>query len=146
MRQSGRRAKVEAMSSKAKVAIIEDDMAIVQMYRTKFENEGYEVATAPDGITGLELISTEKPDIVLLDLMMPNMNGLDMLQRLRNQPGGREAKVVVLTNMGDTETATKVYKMAADDYIVKAEMTPKQVSERVKALLARGDGGQPAAQ
>jgi two-component system alkaline phosphatase synthesis response regulator PhoP len=134
---------VRAMSSKVKVAIIEDDMAIVQMYRTKFENEGYEVATAPDGITGLELIASEKPDIVLLDLMMPNMNGLDMLQRLRNQPGGREAKVVVLTNMGDTETATKVYKMAADDYIVKAEMTPKQVSDRVKALLAKDSG--PAA-
>lgn len=125
------------MSSKIKVAIIEDDIAIVQMYRTKFENEGYEVATAPDGASGLELINSYQPDIILLDLMMPNMNGLDMLQRLRNQPGGRDAKVVVLTNMGDTETATKVYKMAADDYIVKAEMTPKQVAERVKALLAR---------
>lgn len=145
MRIWGVETKVKAMSNKVKVAIIEDDMAIVQMYRTKFENEGYEVATAPDGISGLELIATEKPDIVLLDLMMPNMNGLDMLQRLRNQPGGREAKVVVLTNMGDTETATKVYKMAADDYIVKAEMTPKQVSERIKALLARGAEGQAAA-
>ena len=126
-------------TKKVKVAIIEDDMAIVQMYRTKFENEGYEVATAPDGASGLELIESFEPDIVLLDLMMPNMNGLDMLQKLRSQPGGRDAKVVVLTNMGDTETATRVYKMAADDYIVKAEMTPKQVAERVKALLARGD-------
>jgi DNA-binding response OmpR family regulator len=71
----------------------------------------------------------------LLDLMMPNMNGLDMLSKLRAQPGGRDAKVVVLTNMGDTETATKVYKMAADDYIVKAEMTPKEVAERVKELM-----------
>jgi len=126
------------MSTKTKVAIIEDDMAIVQMYRTKFETEGYDVATAPDGATGLELIDSFSPDIVLLDLMMPNMNGLDMLSRLRSQPNGREAKVVVLTNMGDTETATKVFKMSADDYIVKAEMTPKQVAERVKALLAKG--------
>lgn len=125
-------------TKKVKVAIIEDDIAIVQMYRTKFETEGYEVATAPDGEAGLELLSTFEPDIILLDLMMPNMNGLDMLQKLRNQPGGRDAKVVVLTNMGDTETATRVYKMAADDYIVKAEMTPKQVAERVKALLERG--------
>ncbi len=113
-------------------------MAIVQMYRTKFETEGYEVATAEDGAAGLELIESFEPDIILLDLMMPNMNGLDMLSRLRSQQNGRNAKVVVLTNMGDTETATKVYKMAADDYIVKAEMTPKQVAERVKALLARG--------
>jgi DNA-binding response OmpR family regulator len=124
-------------TKKIKVAIIEDDMAIVQMYRTKFENEGYEIATAPDGESGLELLHTYEPDIILLDLMMPNMNGLDMLQKLRNQPGGRDAKVVVLTNMGDTETATRVYKMAADDYIVKAEMTPKQVAERVKNLLER---------
>lgn len=126
------------MSAKIRVAIIEDDMAIVQMYRTKFENEGYEVATAPDGASGLELIESFKPNIVLLDLMMPNMNGLDMLSKLRSQPGGREAKVVVLTNMGDTETATRVYKLTADDYIVKAEMTPKQVAERVKNLLAKG--------
>jgi two-component system response regulator AdeR len=122
---------------KTKVAIIEDDMAIVQMYRTKFETEGYEVQTASDGIAGLQLIESFQPDIVLLDLMMPNMNGLDMLGRLRNQPSGKNAKVVVLTNMGDTETATKVYKMAADDYIVKAELTPKQVAERVKTLLAK---------
>ena len=125
-------------TGRTKVAIIEDDMAIVQMYRTKFETEGYDVATAEDGAAGLELIESFQPDIILLDLMMPNMNGLDMLQRLRSQPNGREAKVVVLTNMGDTETATKVFKMAADDYIVKAEMTPKQVAERVKALLAKG--------
>src|SRR6202050_2068190 len=125
------------MSAKTKVAIIEDDMAIVQMYRTKFENEGYEVATAPDGASGLELIESFQPDIILLDLMMPNMNGLDMLGKLRSQPGGREAKVVVLTNMGDTETATRVHKLTADDYIVKAEMTPKQVAERIKALLAK---------
>ncbi|HEY6737179.1 MAG TPA: response regulator [Candidatus Saccharimonadia bacterium] len=124
-------------ANKVKVAIIEDDIAIVQMYRTKFENEGYEVATAQDGVAGLELLTNFQPDIVLLDLMMPNMNGLDMLSKLRNQPGGRQTKVVVLTNMGDTETATKVYKMAADDYIVKAEMTPKQVAERVKALLGK---------
>jgi two-component system OmpR family response regulator len=122
---------------KIKVALIEDDMAIVQMYRMKFENEGYEVKTAPDGQSGLDLIEDFAPNVVLLDLMMPGMNGLDMLHKLRGQSGGRDVKVIVLTNMGDTETATRVYKMAADDYIVKAEMTPKQVAERVKALLEK---------
>lgn len=121
--------------SKTKIAIIEDDLAIVQMYKTKFEKDGYEVATAGDGQSGLQLLTTFQPDVILLDLMMPNMNGFDMLQRLRQQPGGRDAKVVVLTNMGDTETATKVYKMAANDYIVKAEMTPKEVEDRIKKLL-----------
>ena len=124
-------------TSKVKVAIIEDDIAIVQMYRTKFETEGYQVQTAGDGAAGLELIEDFEPDIILLDLMMPNMNGLEMLQQLRAKQAGAKAKVVVLTNMGDTETATRVYNMAADDYIVKAEMTPKQVAERVKELLTK---------
>jgi two-component system response regulator AdeR len=122
-------------TQKVKIALIEDDIAIVQMYRTKFEAEGYEIATASDGVGGLELISSFEPDVILLDLMMPNMNGLSMLAKLRSEQGGRNAKIIVLTNMGDTETATKVYKMAADDYIVKAEMTPKQVAERVKTML-----------
>lgn len=121
--------------AKTKIAIIEDDLAIVQMYKTKFEKDGYEVETAGDGQTGLQLVTQFQPDVILLDLMMPSMNGFDMLQRLRQQPGGRDAKVVVLTNMGDTETATKVFKMAANDYIVKAEMTPKQVEDRIKKLL-----------
>lgn len=121
---------------KAKVALIEDDLAIVQMYKTKFESEGYAVQTAGDGLSGLALIEEFEPDVVLLDLMMPGMTGLEMLQKLRSQAAGRNAKIVVLTNMGDTETATRVYKMAADDYMVKAEMTPKQVADRVAKLLA----------
>ncbi len=125
------------MSTKSKVAIIEDDPAIIQMYKLKFETEGYEVKTAGDGMAGLELIEAFEPDAVLLDLMMPNMNGMEMLSKLRSMAGGRDVKVIVLTNMGDTETATKVYKMAADDYIVKAEMTPLQVVERVRGLLAK---------
>jgi DNA-binding response OmpR family regulator len=68
--------------------------------------------------------------------MMPNMNGLDMLSKLRSGAEGSKMKVIVLTNMGDTETATRVFKMSANDYIVKAELTPKQVVERVQKLLA----------
>jgi adenylate cyclase len=100
---------------RARIAIIEDDIAIVQMYGTKFENEDYEIATAMDGIDVLALISSFEPDVILLDPMMPNMNCLDMPSKLRSQQAGRDAKMIVLTNMGDTETATKVYKMAADD-------------------------------
>ena len=123
--------------TKLKVAIIEDDVAIVQMYRTKFENSGYEVETAGDGITGLQLIANFNPDVVLLDVMMPNMDGLDMLSNLRHQGSGKKTKVIVLTNMGDAETATKIFKLEADDYIVKAEMTPTQVEDRVHKLLSK---------
>ena len=123
------------MSTKSKVAIIEDDPAIIQMYKLKFETEGYEVKTAGDGMAGLELIEAFEPDAVLLELMMTNMNGMEMLSKLRSMAGGRDVKVIGLTNMGDNETATKVYRMAADDYIVKADMTPLQVGARVRGLM-----------
>jgi DNA-binding response OmpR family regulator len=124
-------------STPAKIAIIEDDISIVEMYRTKFETEGYTVETAGDGRTGLALIEDFAPDIVLLDLMMPEVTGFDVLSKLRQQASSHPFKVIVLTNMGDTETATRVFKMAADDFIVKAESTPGQVADRVKALLAK---------
>jgi len=119
-----------------KIAIIEDDAAIVQMYRLKFETDGYEVKTAGDGLAGLKLIEDFNPTIVLLDLMMPQMNGLDVLAQLRKDAKTKDLKVVVLTNMGDAETASKVFAMKATDYIVKAELTPKEVSEKIKKLLA----------
>ncbi len=124
------------MQTGTKVAIIEDDASIVQMYQIKFQTEGFDVQTAGDGLAGLALIESFQPDIVLLDLMMPYMNGLDMLSKLRSTDVGSKTKVIVLTNMGDTETATRVFKMSANDYIVKAELTPKQVVERVQRLLA----------
>lgn len=125
------------MAEKIKIAIIEDDIAIVQMYRTKFELEGYEVETAADGASGIKLIQDSKPEIVLLDLMMPGMGGIDMLASLKKDPSLKDTKVIVLTNMGDTETANKVYKLGATDFIVKADMTPRQVSEKVKKVLGK---------
>ncbi|MCX6725541.1 MAG: response regulator, partial [Candidatus Saccharibacteria bacterium] len=86
-----------------KIAIIEDDQAISQMYRIKFENEGYQVETAENGRLGLEMIEKIKPAIVLLDLMMPEMNGDVMLAKLRDTDWGKDVKVVILTNVGEQE-------------------------------------------
>lgn len=121
--------------AKAKIAIVEDDVAIVQMYRMKFESEGYEIATAPDGKAGLELIETFKPDVLLLDLMMPIMGGAEMLEQLRKQPWGKTMKVIVLTNMGESEAPPTIKELGVSEFIVKADMTPKQVADRIKAVL-----------
>ena len=86
-----------------KIAIIEDDQAISQMYRFKFEAEGYTVQTAENGKLGLQLAESMKPDIILLDLMMPEMNGDQMLEQLRATSWGKAIKVIVLTNMGEQE-------------------------------------------
>ncbi len=127
----------ESTSVKHKVAIIEDDPAIVEMYKLKLEKEGYEVKTAADGNEGLVLIADYNPEIVLLDLMMPNKTGIEMLEELRGKPGGDTVKVMVLTNVGDDATTSQVYRLAPIDYIVKSEMTPQQVFERVKKALEK---------
>jgi two-component system sensor histidine kinase/response regulator len=119
-----------------KVAIIEDDQAISQMYRIKFEGEGYEVETAENGKLGLELAQNMKPDIILLDLMMPEMNGDEMLKKLRASTWGKDIKVVILTNMGEQEIPEEVKKMGVSAVILKADMTPRQVAELVKTQLA----------
>src|ERR1700733_6670720 len=94
-----------------KIAIIEDDQAISQMYRFKFEAEGYEVQTAENGKLGLELAESMQPDIILLDLMMPLMTGDEMLEKLRATPAGKKVKVIILTNMGEQEIPAAVKEL-----------------------------------
>ncbi len=123
------------MSKNVKIAIIEDDQAISQMYRFKFEAEGYQVETAGDGKIGLELAQSMKPDIILLDLMMPEMNGDQMLAKLRATPRGKHIKVIILTNMGEQEIPDSVKKLGVSGVILKADMTPRQVADTVKKHL-----------
>jgi DNA-binding response OmpR family regulator len=119
-----------------KIAIIEDDQAISQMYRLKFDAEGYEVETASNGKIGLDLAEHMRPDIILLDLMMPEMNGDEMLEKMRATSWGKDIKVIILTNVGEQEAPDKLKSLDVRRFIVKAEMTPRQVAEVVKSELA----------
>lgn len=118
-----------------KIAIVEDDAAISQMYRIKFETEGFTVETAENGKLGLELAEKMKPSIILLDLMMPIMTGEEMLARLRKTEWGKKIKVIILTNRGEQEIPDEVRKLGVEAIILKAAMTPRQVAELVKSKL-----------
>ncbi|MCA9346383.1 response regulator [Candidatus Saccharibacteria bacterium] len=120
----------------AKIAIVEDDSAISQMYRIKFEAEGYQVETAENGKLGLKLLEEMKPDIILLDLMMPEMTGDEMLAKLRATDWGKDIKVIVLTNMGESEIPASMKDLGVLSCILKANMTPRQVAELVKQHLS----------
>jgi DNA-binding response OmpR family regulator len=115
-----------------KIAIIEDDQAISQMYRFKFEAEGFTVQTAENGRLGLELAESMKPDFILLDLMMPEMTGDTMLEQLRAKPWGKNIKVIVLTNVGEQEIPARIRELGVNGVILKANMTPRQVADLVK--------------
>ena len=125
---------INVMSSK--IAIIEDDQAISQMYRIKFETEGFIVETAGNGKLGLDLIKSMQPDIILLDLMMPEMNGEEMLQQLRKTDWGKDIKVIILTNTGEQEAPPSIKDLGVSAFILKADMTPRQVAELVKSKLS----------
>lgn len=120
----------------SKIAIVEDDAAISGMYRIKFEAEGYTVETAENGKLGLALIEEMKPDIVLLDLMMPEMDGEEMLTKLRQESWGKDMKVIILTNMGESEAPASIKEMNVEAFILKANMTPRQVAELVKEHIS----------
>jgi DNA-binding response OmpR family regulator len=121
----------------SKIAIIEDDQAIREMYRIKFEAEGYKVAVAENGKRGLEIIQEMMPDIILLDLMMPEMTGDQMLAAMRKTDWGKNIKVVILTNVTKEEASENLETFGIEDYIIKAFYTPQQVIDMVENILKR---------
>ena len=118
-----------------KIAIIEDDPVISQMYRMKFEADGFDVQLANNGKIGVELVEKFHPDIILLDLQMPEMNGVDALKVIRKNGWGKDIPTIILTNLGQEEAPKELASLNAYSYIVKAELTPRQVVEKVKETL-----------
>ena len=118
-----------------KIAIIEDDAVISQMYRMKFEADGFDVQVADNGRSGVEIVQTFTPDLLLLDLQMPEMSGDEALHKIRSQPWGTSIPVIILTNTGLEESPKSLKELDIHSYIVKAELTPSQVVARAKEAL-----------
>lgn len=120
----------------AKILLVDDDALLVRMYQKKLENDGYIVATADDGETALQKVSELKPDLILLDIMMPKLNGLDVLAILKENQATANIPVILLTNVGGSdEDAQRGLEMGAVAYLVKASNRPKAVVEKVKEIL-----------
>lgn len=119
----------------AKICIVEDDLPIAEMYEFKLRQSGYQVSIAHDGVSGLALVEKERPDLVLLDLKMPQMTGEEMLERLRATDWGGGIRVIVLTNVSKDEAPQKLRFLDVERYIVKAHYTPKQVVDTIQEVL-----------
>lgn len=118
-----------------RIAIIEDDQTIAQMYRMKFETEGFEVRMAQNGEDGIKMVEKSRPDLILLDMQMPEMTGEEALTEIRSHDWGKMIPVIILTNMGEEEAPKHLHSLGIESYIVKADLTPSQVVERVKQTL-----------
>lgn len=123
------------MKTKTKVVVVEDEHSIAQMYQFKLEIEGFDVRVAHDGQEGFDLIKSFSPEIILLDLHMPVMNGDEMLEHLRATDWGSSIRVIVLTNISKDEAPARLRLLNVDRYIVKAHHTPNQVLQIIKEVL-----------
>ncbi len=118
------------------ILIVEDDVLIGRLYQKIFTVEGYQVEVAVDGQQGLDMVRTFKPTLILLDIMMPKLNGLQVLEKLKVDPETKNIPVVMLTNLSSQQDAEAALLKGAVKYIIKSEQTPKQVFEVIKQLLA----------
>lgn len=120
-----------------KIAIIEDDALIAEMYRLKLESENFEVDVAPDGNSGISVVREKIPDIILLDLTLPDITGDEVLRQIREIPTALATPVMVLTNLDDESAPKRLAKWDIDDYLIKANFTPREVVARIDAVLDR---------
>jgi len=123
--------------SKRKIIIIEDEPDILEVLSYNLRREGYEILTANDGTQGLALVKREKPDLVLLDLMLPGMDGIELCTSIKKNPDTQNTLLIMVTAKGEESDIVLGLGVGADDYISKP-FSPKELVARVKAVLRRG--------
>ena len=127
-----------AETPKKKILIIEDEAFLSEMYQTKFENLGFQIITADNGADGLTVMKKEKPDLVLLDIIMPVMDGYTVLRAIRADANLKNTLVVIFSNLGQDEEVTKGLQIGADDYLIKSNLTPTELAHKIETVLAKG--------
>jgi len=114
-------------TGKKHILIVEDDLFIRELYQKQLEMAGYAVDTAVDGLEGREKVQSQHPDILLLDIMLPKMNGLDLLKNMKQDPKTADIPVIILSNLGQDTVVDKGLTLGAESYLVKADTTPMEM-------------------
>jgi DNA-binding response OmpR family regulator len=125
--------------SKARLVLIEDDLAIALMYQLQLVTDGFEVELATDGATGLRKVQDAPPDLILLDLRLPGMQGMDVLRAISNDPRLVGIPVLILSNYGEPNMVKEGLQLGARDYLIKSQTTPIQLSTRLRDFLPPTD-------
>ena len=118
-----------------KILVVEDEPSLVEALCNKLTKEGFAVIDARNGQTGLETALKEKPDLILLDLIMPIMDGLTMLQKLREDEWGKNVPVIILTNLSDDKKVMEAVKQGSYDYLIKSDWSINEVISKVRERL-----------
>ncbi|MFH1597442.1 MAG: response regulator [Patescibacteria group bacterium] len=123
------------MPQQAKILLAEDDSALRQAVSDKLTREGFQVIEAKDGEEGLRLALAEKPDIILLDIIMPKMHGMEVLEKLRADQWGKTAKIILITNLADDYKVAKAAEMGVKDYLIKGDWKLGDVVNKIREKL-----------
>lgn len=118
-----------------KILIIEDDKFLRELIAQKLLTEGYDIAEAVDGEQGAKLAKSEKPDLILLDLILPGMDGFEVLGKIKEDVSTSQIPVIILSNLGQKDDIEKGLKMGANDYLIKAHFTPGEIIAKIKGMF-----------
>ncbi len=119
----------------AKILVVEDDKFLRELITQKLVREGYEVREAVDGEDGVKKVEEEKPDIILLDLILPGIDGFEVLAKIKEKPDREDVPVVILSNLGQRDDVERGLKLGAVDFLIKAHFTPGEIIEKVEKIL-----------
>ena len=119
----------------AHILLVEDDTFLANIYKTKFEMEGFKVTGAEDGLAGFEAAAKIKPDLILLDILLPKMDGFAVLKKLKETDDVKDIPVILLTNLGQKDDVEKGLESGAVDYLIKAHFKPSETVDKVKKVL-----------
>ena len=120
---------------KTKILLVEDDQMIVEMYKLRMEEEGFEVILTEKGSEAIELAKKEKPAIILLDIILPEIDGFSILQSIKSESATKKIPVILLTNLSQESDQQKGIKLGATGYFVKAQHTPAEIMNEIKKIL-----------
>jgi CheY-like chemotaxis protein len=121
--------------AKQRVLLVEDDGFLASIYAQKLEVEGYDVSFATNGEDGLKLAQKDHPNLILMDILMPKMDGFEMLERLKADEATKVIPVLVLSNLGQKEDVERCIKLGAAGYVIKAHSLPHETVKRIKEIL-----------
>lgn len=124
-----------AAKKAAKIMVVEDETFLVKIYSVKLRREGFDVSIANDGVEAVKMAAGLRPDLILLDLILPKMNGFEALERIRANPVNKKTPVIVLSNLGQEEDVKRAESLGADGYLVKANFSIQDVVAKIRQTL-----------
>ena len=124
---------------KRKIIIAEDEPTLMDMYKLYFERAGFRVLNAENGRQCIDFAKNEKPDLILLDILMPKVDGWEVLEQLKTDETTKQIPILVFSNLGQTQEVQKGLDLGADDYVIKSDLTPKELLAKVEQMILKSD-------